>query len=329
MNKLIFCLFLFAFPSILNAQDTAKVDNHPGWKIIATQNLPERRQDCSFIKVGNLFYLVGGRGIKPVEVFDPETNSWQRKGNTPVEMNHFQAVAYKNKVYVVGGMYGHFPHEKPFENIYIYDTQKDEWQKGPEMPAGRLRGSGGCVVYKNKIYLICGIQDGHYDGTVGWMDEFDPADGKWRKLADAPHARDHFHAVVINDKLYLTGGRRTSIKTNQVAQLTIPEIDVYDFKKQAWNTLPASQNLPTQRAGCAAVNFKGKLVIIGGENVAQKESRHEVEAYDPKTGTWTKLPSLVTGRHDSQAIVYKNRIYIAAGSANIGPDLDSIEVLEQ
>jgi len=326
MNKFLLCL-LFVACTRLNAQDIAKTGEQSGWKIIPVQSLPEKRQDCSFVLVNNLFYLIGGRGIKPVEVFDPKTNSWQRKGNTPVEMNHFQAVTYKNKVYVVGGMYGHFPHEKTYENIYIYDPQKDEWQKGPEMPANRMRGSSGAVVYKNKIYLVCGIQDGHYEGTVTWLDEFDPATGKWQILPDAPHARDHFHAVVIDGKLYAAGGRRTSLKTQQIAQLTIPEVDVYDFKKQTWQTLPAAENLPTHRAGCAAVNYKGKLVIIGGESVAQKGSHHEVEAYNVKEKSWSNWPKLVIGRHDSQAILYNNSIYLVAGSANNGgPDLDSIEI---
>ncbi len=332
MHKLRYCfIILFAFPVLSSAQDTSKISNQPGWQLITTQNAPVKREDCSFVEVDGLFYLLGGRGVKPVEVFNPGTKTWQQKGNTPFEMHHFQAVAYKNNIYVVGGMRGGYPHEKPLDSIYVYDTKKDEWQKGPPMPAGRLRGSGGTVIYKNKIYLVCGIQDGHYDGTVTWMDEFDPATGKWSILPDAPHGRDHFHAVVIDHKLYLAGGRRTSAKTKQVIQLTVPEVDVFDFKKQVWETLPASQNIPTQRAGGTAVKYRGKLVIIGGESIAQKESHHEVEAFDTKTGTWTKLPGLVTGRHDTGAITYKNRIYIVAGSANRGggPDQNTIEVLNQ
>jgi N-acetylneuraminic acid mutarotase len=95
--------------------------------------------------------------------------------------------------------------------------------------------------------------------------------------------------------------------------------------------LPANQNLPTVRAGCAAVNYKNMLVVIGGESAAQTASHHEVEAFDTKTGTWAKLPELATGRHDTGALTYKNRIYIAAGSANRGggPDQNTIEALGQ
>lgn len=135
--------------------------------------------------------------------------------------------------------------------------------------------------------------------------------------------------MVIGHQLYCAAGRRTSVKTNELIQLTVPEVDVFDFKTRAWRTLPAAQNLPTPRAGTTAVVWKEKLVIIGCESIAQKESHHEVEAFDPKTAIWTKLPNLATGRHDTGAVSYKNKIYIAAGAANRGggPDQNTIEVL--
>jgi N-acetylneuraminic acid mutarotase len=320
-------IFLCAI-TISHAQDTTKTGTS-GWQILKTQGEPAKREDCSFVEANKHFYLLGGRGIKTVDVFDPKTNTWENKANTPVELHHFQAVVYKNNIYVIGGMTGGYPHEKPLENIYIYNIEKDTWQKGPTMPAGRLRGSGGTVIYNGKIYLICGIQDGHFDGTVTWMDEFDPETGTWRTLPDAPRGRDHFHAVIIGHQLYCAAGRRTSGKTNEVIQLTIPEVDVFDFKTETWKTLPASQNLPTLRAGGTAVAWKQKLVVIGGESATQKESHHEVEAFDTKTGTWTKLPNLVTGRHDTGAISYKNKIYITAGAPNRGGgnDQSTIEVL--
>lgn len=303
-----------------NAQDSA-------WHILQVTTEPEKREDCSFVETDGKFYLIGGRGILHVEVFDPATNKWEKRKQTPFEMHHFQGITFNHEIYVVGGMSGRFPHEKPFDNIYIYTPSKDEWRKGYEIPPNRRRGSGGTVVYKNRIYFICGIQDGHYEGTVNWLDVFDPSTGKWQTLADAPHGRDHFQAVVINDKIYVSGGRKTSYKTNQIADLTLPEIDVYDLKKQQWKTLPASENLPTQRAGATAVAFKNNLVVIGGESIRQESSHKEAEVLDTKKGDWHFLPPLVIGRHDTQALYFKNAIYIVAGSANRGggPDQSSIE----
>jgi N-acetylneuraminic acid mutarotase len=310
-------------PAKISTADTA-------WQIISVNGEPEKREDCAFAEVDGKFYLIGGRGIKHVAVFDPATATWTQNAATPVEMNHAQAVTYKGEIYIVGAMNGGFPHEKPFENIYIYNPKTDTWRQGAEIPKDRRRGSGGTIVYNNKIYLLCGIQDGHYEGTVAWVDVFDPATGSWEKLADAPRGRDHFHATVVSDKIYLTGGRRTSFKTKQLGDFTIAEVDVYDLKKRTWQTLPQAMNLPTVRAGSTNVAHGNKLIVLGGESNDQEKSHVEVEVFDTKKQVWTTLPKLVTGRHDTQAIIFKNSIYIAAGSANKGggPDQSSIEVLK-
>lgn len=115
-----------------------------------------------------------------------------------------------------------------------------------------------------------------------------------------------------------------------MTELTVAEIDLYDFRKQQWQTLPAVAKLPTARAGNTTVAYKQKLIVLGGESSAQESSHHEVEVLDTKKNRWKTLPALITGRHDTQAIYFNNTIYIAAGSANRGggPDQSSIEMLK-
>jgi N-acetylneuraminic acid mutarotase len=301
----------------------------PQWKVLETKNLPEERHENAFVSIGGKFYLVGGRKEKPVEVYDPQTRQWQKKAMVPLEMHHFQAVAHKSEIYVIGAFTGGFPHETPIPDVYIYNPTKDQWRKGGQIPEGRRRGAAGVTVYRDKIYLVSGIMDGHYDGHVPWFDEFDPATGKWRQLPDAPRARDHFQAAVADNKLVVAGGRRSSHKTGQVLNLTVPEVDVYDFKANAWKSMPASQNIPTQRAGCAAVTMGNKVVVIGGES-SQKLAHNQTEAFDVRTNSWQTMAPLQTGRHGTQAILHQNKVFIAAGSANQGggPELNSMEVLE-
>jgi N-acetylneuraminic acid mutarotase len=323
-----FYLPLLVFLSLLLVSFYVKKDP-PQWNMVQTQNLPEPRHENAFVKVGEKFYLVGGRGVKAVESYDPKTKQWTKGAKPPLEMHHFQAVEYKGEVYVIGAFTGGFPHETPIPRIYIYNPKNDAWREGPEIPAGRRRGAAGVTVYQDKIYLVSGIVDGHYDGHVPWFDVFDPATGTWRPLPDAPRARDHFQAAVADNKLVVAGGRRSSHKIGQVLNLTVPEVDIFDFKTNSWITQPASQNIPTQRAGNAAVTVGNKVIIIGGES-PQKLAHNQTEVYDVRTNTWQTLAPLQTGRHGTQAIVYKDKIYIAAGSANQGggPELNTMEVLE-
>jgi N-acetylneuraminic acid mutarotase len=182
------------------------------------------------------------------------------------------------------------------------------------------------VVHEGEIYVVAGITNGHTDGHVTWFDAFDPKTGRWRTLPDAPHARDHFHAAVIDGQLYAAGGRRSSFATGQTFQLTVPEVDVFDFRTGRWSTLPAAANLPTPRAGCTVAVVKGQLLVIGGES-GQVNAHAEVEAYDPATGRWSALPALGLGRHATQAVVHNGAIYLAAGSRTRGAnEIDSQEI---
>jgi N-acetylneuraminic acid mutarotase len=319
MNKilLIFCLMLL--PVCTSAQE---------FSVMQTNNVPTKRHECGAAIVKDAMYLFGGRGDKPVNRFNLITKTWDEVGKTPLELNHFQAVVYKDEIYVAGAFTGGFPHEKPVAEVYAFSPKTNTWRIETLIPENRRRGSAGAVVYKNKLYLIAGITDGHYDGHVAWMDEYDFATKKWTQLPDAPIARDHFQAVVVNDKLFVAGGRKSSAKTDEVFSLTVSQVDVFDLKKQTWTALGSSNNIPTPRAGSTTVALKDSFIVIGGESGKQEKAHNEAEIFDVKKNKWTKTIRLLQGRHGTQAVIYKKKIYIASGSGGRGggPELEETEV---
>ena len=151
------------------------------------------------------------------------------------------------------------------------------------------------MLHNGEIIVIAGITNGHSDGHVTWVDAFNPKTGQWRQLPDAPRARDHFHAAIIDNKIYAAGSRRSSAATGQTFELTVPEVDMFNLTTNTWSTLPATGNIPTPRAGAAVAVVSGKLVVLGGESGGQQLAHNEVEALDPATGTWTKLAPLSMG----------------------------------
>jgi hypothetical protein len=274
------------------------------------------------------FYLLGGRGVNPVNVFDPETDTWETRNSSPVELHHFQAVVYGNAIYLVGAMTGGYPSEEPLDKIWIYLPETDTWKAGPEIPADRRRGSAGTVIYENKIYMVGGIENGHTSGTTNYFDCFDPEKGIWEKLTSAPHIRDHFPATVIGDRLYCIGGRNTSVHHEDnfgaFFGATVPEVDVYDFKTRLWHTLREALPVPTAAGG--AVGIGNRILYIGGEG-KQAQAYNQTQCLDTESGLWSQLAPLNTGRHGSSAIHFKGKVYIAAGSPNKGGgNLASTEV---
>ena len=305
-------------------------DLHAKWVRVNASGSFHPREEASFVNCGGRLYLLGGRGIRPVDIYDPSTQIWSHGEPPPMEIHHFQAAVWQGRIYVVGAMTGPYPTETPVERILIYDPSRDSWSNGEPIPQARRRGSAGAVVHGGKLYLTAGIKNGHTDGWVNWFDSYDFATKKWTELPDAPRARDHFEAAVIDGKLYAAGGRRSSFVTNQVFDLTIPEVDVYDFSKRSWSTLPPKSNLPTLRAGASAVAVGSELIVVGGESMSHLAGHTEVEEFDTIRQEWHELPPLSDGRHGTGTVYAGGSLYTCAGAGNRGgsPLVTSIEALK-
>lgn len=297
------------------------------WQRIITTNCANHRHESAFAEVNGKFYAFGGRNTHSVDIYDPVTRTWSAGAESPLEMHHFQAITYKDEIWVIGAFTGPYPKEEPIAFLWVYNPGQDRWRTAGRLPDGRHRGSGGVVEYNDKFYLLCGNQLGHYTGHNTWFDEFDPRTGEWKTMPDAPHTRDHFHAAIVNDKLYAAGGRNSSAMTNSVIDATFGEVDVFDFSTNTWSSLPASAHIPTQRAGTTVVVDGDRLIVMGGESGVQVPAHSEVEALDTKTNTWTKLHPMLQGRHGTQAIFYQGQVFLAGGSSDRGggPEMKSID----
>jgi N-acetylneuraminic acid mutarotase len=299
------------------------------WDTLPAINTCTARSESSLAVIKNKIYLLGSRGIRPVDAYDVNARTWTPMQSPPMELHHFQAAVYANEIWVLGAFTKNYPHELPVDHIYIFNPDKNAWRQGPAIPSNRLRGSAGVVNYKGKLYMVGGEIDGHWDGHVAWLDEYNPKTNTWKILPDAPHARDHVQVDVNQDKLYMIAGRRTSTSTNNVLGLKEPTVDVYDFKTKTWTTLPASSNIPTLRADASVVAYKDLMICMGGESDTQVPGHSEVEALNVKTLKWTALPKLHQGRHGTGAVRIKNKIYFIAGASNRGggPETGNGEVL--
>lgn len=326
--KKIIKLAIYAFSLVgIASCSSPLISNNLAWKEIKATGEVTARHEAGLIAINNNIYLLGGRRINPVDVYNIQTNSWSNNRPSLIEIHHFQPVAFNNKIYVVGAMTGYFPNEKKLSHILIYDPKTDQWQTGAEIPSERRRGGAAVSVFNNKLYISGGITQGHVTGTVTWFDEYDPETNQWRKLPNMPHGRDHFQSAIIDNKLYAAGGRKTSKLTRQLFSLVVKEVDVYDFNKKSWSTLKSP--LPTGRAGNATIAVNHQLVVVGGESGSQKRAHSEVEIFDTHTKKWLPGPKLNIGRHGSGVVQINNELWTISGSGGRGggPELTSIEQL--
>ncbi len=298
------------------------------WQVLNDANQPDARHENAYVEVNGKFYIMGGRFVRPVQIYDPNEGRWAQGSHPPdfFSLHHFQAAALGDTIYVLAAYTGTYPDEDQVENVYKYDTVTDTWVVGPEIPESRRRGSAGVAVRNGKFYIVCGSTGGHGAQSIRrtWFDEYDPSTNTWTQLPDAPRARDHFHTAIVGNKLYVAGGRDGNIGDN------IAEVDVYDFDSGQWSTLPSNTgDIPTTRSGTATVAVGQFVVVIGGES-NQTLANDEVEALNTATNSWVTLPPLNIGRHGTQAFLHQDKIYIAAGSGQQGgsPELTSHEVFD-
>ncbi|WP_434025677.1 Kelch repeat-containing protein [[Pseudomonas] boreopolis] len=306
----------------------ANAPARPGWSAASrSSGQPTARHESAAAVVDGELFVIGGRGQPPLDILDLATGEWRQGAAAPMEIHHTQAAVLDGRIYVIGALTGPWPQEEVVPRVLIYDPESDRWQEGPELPADRRRGGGGLVVHEGVFYLVGGNRLGHRAGFVPWLDAFDPKTGTWTALPDAPHARDHFHAAVLDGKIYAVGGRLSGHEDGGQMGLHLDGMDVYDVAARRWTT--AAQAIPTPRSGVSVVVLDGRIVVLGGESERQERAHAEVEAYDPRNQTWTSLPAMPVGRHGMQAVVAGDAIHVVAGSGNRGggPELNDHWVL--
>jgi len=284
---------------------------------------PVKRHEAAFVGIGDKFYLLGGRRMNPVSIYDNQTKKWTNGAVSPIELHHFQPVVYGPDIYILGALTGGYPGETPVKHIYIYHTKTDQWVKGAAIPTDRLRGGAGTALMGDKIYLSCGIKDGHRGDHKKWLDVYDITNNTWTKLPDAPRPRDHFQSVIANNKLYNIGGR-TTIAADNPFKHTIGEVDVFDFTTQQWSTI--TDPIPTKRAGNFTLLLDEEILVYGGESFTQEPAHSEVEALNTRNHTWKSLPPMPIGRHGTGAILLNSKIYTASGCGKRGgePELSDL-----
>ena len=272
-----------------------------------------KRHETGAVEFDGKLYLLGGRGNRPVDIYDPATDRWRKGAAAPFEMHHFQPVVLDGKIWVVGAMTCCYPRENNVSHVWTYTPASNLWEQGAEIPKARRRGSVATVVRDGKIYLVGGNTLGHDGGAVNWFDEFDPSSGTWRKLPDASAARDHAQGGLIDDWLVFAAGRRST--QPDVFSNTVARVDVYDFKSGTWSR---GTDIPTLRAGTMAVTVGREVLVIGGESSGRTAAHNNVEAYDVDTDKWRELRPLKQGRHSGGAARLDDGVHVVAGATTKG-----------
>lgn len=304
------------------------------WRTITDElrGTPTPRHEACFVMMGGRGYLIGGRGTRAVERFDPATGSWEAVAPMPTQMHHMQCVPHEGLIYVPTSWYGGSPSESVNALMWVFHTSNNTWSSLPGLPEARRRGAAASVLFQNKIWVIAGNRGGHGppSQSLGWMDYYDLRTRRWRTsgLASLPagHERDHAGAAVVKGRICIAGGRNGGMPNPFAA--VVPSTLCYDVRRNSWVDMGAP--LPFPRAGAAtARTCAGALILAGGE---ARFSRAFDSVHVFNGVSWASLPPLNRARHGTGLAVANcnscNHIFIASGSGARGgrPELESTEL---
>lgn len=289
---------------------------------------PSKRHEACYVRAANgKHYLIGGRRVQPVSIFDPATSTWTSAPGPGVEIHHMQCVASTDGlIWIPSSWTGRFPKESNHADIFVYNTNNGVWSRRTGMKESRRRGGAAAVLVGEKIYVTHGNRGGHgpHATSLTWADVYDIENDEWTQLPDALNARDHTGGGYVNGEICVAGGRRGDME--QWHKRPVRMTDCYNVKDGEWYERGL---MPKGRAGSAyGTTCDGVLVVAGGEGF--NKAFDDVHLFDGVK--WRYGPKLVRARHGTGVAVHGcecGLLSVASGSGNQGggPELGSVETL--
>ncbi|KAM3593691.1 uncharacterized protein V6R79_019353 [Siganus canaliculatus] len=219
--------------------------------------------------------------------------------------------ASPNRVLLVGG--GSSP-DWPEQTMLAFDPRSRKFSSLSSRLPLRLRNHCACSV-GGFLFVIGGeeVKEGDEEGTKlvtattsNQVWRYDPRFDSWQKVASMLERRAQFACSVVEDVVYVIGGRQTRPDTN--TQVTLASVEFYDMATAAWRRGPA---MPFPVYGHASAVLDNHIYVSGGllgnhggirgndhsdPQDDQRGSSREVVVWDPKGRLWEKRASMSIGR---------------------------------
>lgn len=171
--------------------------------------MPTERGALATAVIDDKIYAVGGawRNIFRLvntpanEVYDPDTDQWQKLAPVPTPRDHLTVSSHQGKLYAIGGRVN-VNYRNNLDANEVYDPGKATWTKLKPLPTARSGITS--QVLNGKIHVLGGESG---EGTFKENEAYDPSKDDWVTLSPMPEGLHGLGSAVENGKLHiLTGG---------------------------------------------------------------------------------------------------------------------------
>ena len=305
-------------------------------------DMPTARSDFSTCVVDGKIFVIGGslrlkideygdQSLSTVEMYNPETDTWEGKANMPTVRSNVAVSVVDGKIYAIGGSklkkyqvprgFGIESEELP--TVEMYNPATDTWTQKADMPTPKKTKT--CVV-DGKIYAIGGWSTANEQSQLETVEVYDPATDTWAKAQSMNHARCSAAISVVNGEIYAMGGIGWPPNRDQsgryLSSLYLSNVEVFNPKTNQWRE---RTEMSVPKAAHSTSVIDGKIYVMGGDLEESEEFKtlSTIEIYDPATDRWIQESDMLIGKSGHTTEVIDGQIYIFGG----GPPT-SVQVYE-
>ena len=290
-------------------------------------DMPTARTGFATSVVNGKVFVIGGniqlkRGefgdlsASTVEMYDPETDTWEQKANMPTARSGVSVSVVDRKIYAIGGSKlktiqmprGFSSESEELATVEMYDPITDTWTQKADMPTPKKTMT--CVV-NGKIYAIGGWLTTHEKPHLETVEVYDPGTDTWAKAENMNCARCSAAIGVVNGEIYAIGGLGSS-PVQDPSDFYLSNVEVFNPKTNQWQE---RTEMSAPKALHTASVIDGKIYVIGGYFSKDGEFKKlsTIEIYDPTTDHWIQKSDLPIGKWGHKTEVIDGQIYIFGG----------------
>ena len=259
--------------------------------------IPTPRDSLGAAAFQGKIYCFGGRNVSKDysisidvnEVYDTETDSWEKRTPMPTARSGLQASEVGGKIYLIGGWIESESSsiEEKSAQVEIYDPATDTWTTGSPMPTA-VAGYASAIV-DGKIYVISGVASGSTKTNLTQI--YDPQKGEWSLGVPIPMSVSSAAAGAVTGAnvakaIYVIGGSNETYPLNgQFAN------QVYFLETHSW---AMAAPMPVDRAGLALTVVNDTIYVMGGgHNIFTQDSTVAMQ-YTPLTNPIVEMEPFPT-----------------------------------
>lgn len=272
-----------AFQALIAVQPQAQMKyfnvEDKTWKPLAIPPIETTQCYCA-VSVGSGLLVAAYDRRYCIFQYDTERNVWETLSNSCSVANHL-CVIQDDHMYAISASLNQVPQR--------YSFAKRQWQSIAPVGTGYgYYASKNGVILHSKVFVLCENRNVQSGCQPAVLNCFDPEKNEWEVKATTCHPHFGSSLIVVNNTLYVAGGR-VLIQQNIPSGGPAP-VEIYNTESNTWSVVE-QKHIPQNNLG--AVEIDGRVYFIINNFPVDSGIRISPgELYPVPLGEWENLAKI-------------------------------------